>query len=101
EARVGGGDDARDEAFYRLVDVDEVDLRARDHDVAHLHLRDGERALDDRERVGIEQVARVRRAQQLHELLAIARLTHEERGQALEQAGARRVVHAGRGDSTV
>ena len=38
EARVRGGDHLRDEGLHRLVDVDEVHLRARDHDVAHRHL---------------------------------------------------------------
>src|SRR6185295_13871124 len=87
EARVRGGDDLRNERLDRLVDVDEVDLGARHHDIAHLHLRDREGALDDRERVGVEQVARIRGAQQVHELLAVARLAHQQRRQALEQAG--------------
>jgi hypothetical protein len=83
------------ELLDRLLDVDHVHLRARDHDVAHLHLGDGERALGDGQRVGVEQVALIGRAQQLHQVCAVGRLAQDQRGQALEQAGSGGSVIAG------
>ena len=42
-------------------------------------------ALDHRQRVGVEQVALERPAQQLHQLLAVLGLAGEEGGEPLEQ----------------
>jgi len=38
-----------------VVDRDHVHLSPRDHDVAHRHLGNLQRAFDDRQRVGVEQ----------------------------------------------
>jgi hypothetical protein len=84
------------ELVRRLGHIDHVHLRARDHDVARLELRDLEHAFDHRERVCIEQVALVRRMQELYELLAVFGLAQNESGQALEQrAFTVCVIHVG------
>jgi hypothetical protein len=43
-------------------------------------------ALDDRQRVGVEQVALEGRMQQRDELFAVLRFAHQQRGEAFEQA---------------
>ena len=78
KARVRGLDDERNELVGRLADVDHVHLRARHHDVARLQLGDLQHAFDHRERVGVEQIALVRGAQQLDQLLAVLGLAHDE-----------------------
>ena len=96
EARVPGFDDLRQELLGRLVDVDHVHLRARHHDVARLQLGDLQHALDHGERIGVHQVALVGRAQQLDQLLAVLRLAHQDRADALEQGRFRVRVHLSR-----
>jgi hypothetical protein len=87
EAGVPGLDHHGDELVGGLLDVDDVHLRARHHDVARLHLGDLQHALDHGERVGIEQVPLVGGAQQLDQLLPILRLAREPGAEALEQRG--------------
>jgi len=96
EARVRGADHLWDELVDRLVDVDHVHARARDHDVAHLRLGHRERALDDRQRVGVEQVPLVGRAQQARERGAVRGLAQQQRREALEQTGSGGAGHRGR-----
>ena len=60
EARVRGLLHEGDEGLRRVGDVDHVDLGARHHDVARGQLGNTEHALDHGERVGVDQVARVR-----------------------------------------
>jgi len=80
ETRMRRADHLRHEFLHLLVDIDHVHLRARDHDVAHLHFGDGERALGDGQRVGVEQVALVGRAQQLDQVGAVGRLAQDQCG---------------------
>ena len=87
KTRVGRTDHLRHELVDLFVDVDDIHLRARDHDVAHLHLGNGECALDDRERVRIEQVLLVGRAQQPHQAGAVGGFAQKQRGKALKQSG--------------
>ena len=68
-----------------VVDRYDVHLRARDHDVAHGHLRDLQRAFDDRQRIGVEELALERAVQQLEQLFAVLRLARQERRQPFEQ----------------
>ena len=70
-----------------VVDVDDIHLRARHHDVAHLQLGDLQHAFDHGQRVGVQQVALVGGVQQLDQLLAVFRLAHQDRAEALEQSG--------------
>jgi hypothetical protein len=93
ETRVAGLDDERDEAIGRFVDVDDVHLRARHHDVARLQFGDLQYAFDHGQGIGIEQVALEGGMQQGHQLLAIAGLAHEQRAQAIEKGMAVRFVH--------
>ena len=97
EARVRLLDHERDELLRALGHVDHVHLRARDHHVAHLRLRDLQHALDHRERVGVEEAALEGRVQQLDQLLAVLGLAQQQRGKALEQARLRGFVHGGGG----
>ena len=54
--------------------LDHHHLRARDHDVANLHVADRERTFDHRQGVGAEHVAPFGIAQDAHERGPIARL---------------------------
>ena len=76
-----------DELIGRFADIDDIHLGARNHDVARLHLRYLQYALDHRQRVGIEQVALKGGMQQLDQLLAILRLAHDQRREPFEQRG--------------
>jgi hypothetical protein len=87
KTRVGGGVDLVDDLRQRIVDVDHLHQRARHHDFADAHFRSREGAFDDAQGVGVEQLALVRRMQQLHELFAIFRFAHQERGEALKKPG--------------
>ncbi len=64
-----------DESFGRLVSFDEHHLRARDHDVAHLHVRHRQHTLQHDQRIPVEQAALTGLAQILDQLGEIARLT--------------------------
>jgi len=71
KARVRGIEHELQRLFERCVDVDDVHLRARYHDVAYLHFRDRQRAFDHRKRIGIHQVAVIGTTQELEQLLSI------------------------------
>ena len=75
------------EFFRRIVDVDQIHLRARHHDVARCEFGGLQHAFDHRQRFSVEQIAFARRLQQLDQLAAVFRLAHQERGEALEQTG--------------
>jgi hypothetical protein len=59
--------------------------RARDHDVARLHVGDLEDALDHGERIVAEQFAPLGVAQQRQQLVAVARFPAQRLGQARKQ----------------
>ena len=69
----------------RQVDVEDLHARARHHGLVDPHLGGGDGALDDRQRFGVEQLALVRRLQQLQQLLAVFGFAQEERGNAFVQ----------------
>src|SRR5512146_220017 len=87
EARVRGVDDVGDELFRRVADVDDVHLRAGDHDLAHLALGDLHDALHHGEGIGIQQVALVSAVQQRDQLLAIFRLAQQQRREPFQKTG--------------
>ncbi len=86
KARVRGFDDEGNEGLGRVVDVDDVHLRARDHDLADAHLGHLQHALDHRQGVGIHQVVFVGAVQQLDQLFTVFGFAHQPVGDALEQA---------------
>ena len=67
------------------ADVDDVHLRARNHQIARPQLGDLQHAFDHRQRIGVEQVAVVSIVQRLQQILAILGLAENEGAQALEQ----------------
>ena len=91
EARVARLHHQRHELGNGVVDRHAVHLRARDHDVAHRRLGHRQHALDHRQRVGVEQVALERAAQDVEQLFAVVGLAQEHRRDALHQ---RRLVAA-------
>jgi len=86
KTRVCGFDHMRDEHFGRVVDVDDVHLRARNHDFADAHFGYLQHAFDHRQRVGVHQTVFVGAVQQFNQLLAVFGLTHQPVGNAFEQA---------------
>ena len=54
KARVAGLDHQLDQLLRRLIALDEHHLRARHHDVAHLHVGNGQYALEHDQRVAVE-----------------------------------------------
>ena len=75
-----------DQLVRRLVALDEHHLRARHHDVAHLHVGHRQHALEHDQRVAVEQAALARLAQILDELGEIARLARHRLRDALQPA---------------
>jgi hypothetical protein len=59
KARVARVDHFGQKHVRRVVDVDDIELRARNHDVAGLQLGDLQHAFDHGERVGVHQIALV------------------------------------------
>ncbi len=88
ETRMRRFDDIRQDFLARVVDIDHVHLRARNHDFAHLHLGNLHDALDHRQRVGVEQIVFVGGVQEFEQLLAIVRLAREPGGQTFQETGA-------------
>jgi len=86
EARVRGFDDVGNEGFGRVVDVDHIHLRARDHDLADAHLGHLQHALDHRQGVGIHQTVFVGAVKQFDQLFTVFGFAHQPVGDALEQA---------------
>ena len=86
KARVPGLDDHREQTRGRLVAVHEHHLCTRNHDVAHLQIGDLQHALEHGQRIGIDQTALARFAQQGEQILAILRLRGEALGQPLQPA---------------
>ena len=74
-----------------VVDRHDVHLCTRNHHVAHGHLGDLQRTLDDGKRVGVEQAMLERAVEERKQLLAVLRLADKERGETLEQRRARRL----------
>ena len=85
KARVARLHDEGNELLGLIVDRHDVHLGARDHDVAHGHLGDLQRAFDDRQSIRVEQFALERAVQQREQLLAVLRLADQERREPLEQ----------------
>ena len=95
KARVTRLHDEGDELLGFVIDRHDVHLRARDHDVAHGHLGDLQRAFDDRQSVGVEQLALERTVQQGEQLLAVLRLPDQKCREPFEQRRALMVLVAG------
>ncbi len=72
-----------DQLLGRLVALDEHHLRARHHDVAHLHVRDRQHAFEHDQRIAVEQSALARLAQILDEFRKIPRFAGHRLGNAL------------------
>ena len=85
KTRVRSGDDMRQEFARCLADVDQLDLRARHHDVARRQFSHLEHALDHRQGIVIEQFAFVRSAQQAQQLFAVFRGAQQQRRKTFEQ----------------
>ena len=73
--------------FRRIIAVDFINLCARHHDVAHRHVGNRQRALDDRQGVCIHQVMFKGAAQNQGELFAVLWFAQEQRGEAFKDAG--------------
>jgi hypothetical protein len=86
EPRVGGVDDEGNPLFGRFGDVDDVHLRARDHQVARTQFGHLQHPFDHRHGVGVEKVALVRVVQRFEQFFAVLGLAEDERGQAFQQA---------------
>jgi hypothetical protein len=69
--------------IWRLIALDEDHLRARHHDVSHLHVRDGQDALEHDQRIAVEESPLARLAQVLDQLGEIPRLAGHGLGNAL------------------
>jgi len=82
---MGGFDDEGNEGLGRVIDVDYIHLRTRDHDLADAHLRHLQHAFDHRQRVGVHQTVFVGTVQQLDQLLAVFGFAHQPVGNALQQ----------------
>ena len=87
KARMAALDDARQELLGRGRDVDDIHARARHHDVACRQLGGLQHALDHGKRLRVQQVALACGMQECDELLAVFGFAHQERREALEQAG--------------
>ncbi|MCY1452174.1 hypothetical protein D9M71_690780 [compost metagenome] len=83
-ARVRRLDHRREEFPRRLRRADGDHLGPRDHDVAHLQVRDLDGALDDGQRLAVQQLVVVGFAQQLEELLAVSRLMGKSLGDLVQ-----------------
>ena len=70
---MSGADDVRNKLIGRLTDGDHIHLRARNHDVPHLHFRDLQHALNHRQRLGVDQFIFVGGIEELEQLLAVFR----------------------------
>ena len=77
-----GLDDRRQDARERIVAPHADHLRARHHDVAHLQVGHVEHALEHRERIGVDQPALGRLAQQLEQLRAVLQAAGQRARQA-------------------
>ncbi len=75
EAGVGSLDDDGDDLGERVVDVDDVHLRPRDHHVGNAGVGGGQGAFDDGQRIGVHQVALVGRVQEINQLFPVFRLS--------------------------
>src|SRR5690606_38302351 len=84
EAGVRRFDDRGQEFTGRLGGLDGAHLRTRDHDVPYLHVGDLQGALDDRQRLDIEDLVALGLAQQLQQLLAVAGFMDKSLGQSLQ-----------------
>jgi hypothetical protein len=82
-----------DDLVERVVDVDDVHLGPRHHDVGNAGFGGGEGAFDDGQRIGVQQVALVGRMQHLHQLLAVFRFAQQQRGQAFDETRFTVTVH--------
>ena len=95
--RVARFDHRTDELLRRLIGLDHHHLRARDHDVADLHVADRESAFDHRQGVGAEHVAPFGVAQDPQQRVPVpgpVRLARQRPGEAPEPGpgGARSAV---------
>ena len=86
KARVRSFDDMGNEHFGRIVDIDDIHLRTRDHDFADPHFGHLQHAFDHRQRIGIHQAVFVGAVQQFDQLLTVFGFAHQPVGNALEQA---------------
>ena len=84
-----GLDDHREQPRSRLVAVHEHHLRTRNHDVAHLQVGDLQHALEHGQRIGVDETALARFAQQREQALAILRLRGEALCEPLQPASGR------------
>ena len=78
-------DHVGNEGLGGIGDVDDVHLRPRHHHVAGLEFGHLEGALDDREGIGVEELALVGGVEQLDELFAVFGLAHEECAEPFEE----------------
>jgi len=85
KARMPGVDDEAGNILDRAVEAHAVHLRARHHDVVSLHVGNLQRTFDDRQGVGVEQVALESGLQQGEKVVAVFRLTRQQRGDALDE----------------
>jgi hypothetical protein len=74
------------EGLGRLIPLHEHHLRARHHDVAHLHVRHRQHALQHDQRIAVEQAPLAGLAQVLDEPRQAARLAGHGLGDALQPA---------------